>query len=84
MDLPGCVQEPVALLQLADLGPLGERETLAHAVFDLGALHPPMQTGLGDPEVLRDLAIGASLRWGTPRRLGGLQGNAWGICCSLP
>jgi hypothetical protein len=49
------LQQPVALLQLSQLE-LGCPDARADTVLDVGGLQPTMQTRLGDPEVLGDLA----------------------------
>jgi hypothetical protein len=57
-DLTLLLEDPVALLQLPDLGRLGRRDPGTDTILDVSQVHPPMQTRLRDPEVLGDLADG--------------------------
>ena len=50
------LEQTVALLQLADLGLLGQRQTFTLTVFDLGSLDLASKAGLRDAEVLGDPA----------------------------
>jgi hypothetical protein len=45
------LEEPVALLELANLGLLSQREAVSQAFFGLGALQPPLDARWRDPEV---------------------------------
>src|SRR5690606_22553213 len=54
-DLVLLFQNLVTFTQLTQLRRLGGGDTRAVAVLDIGQLEPPVQTRLGNPEVLRDL-----------------------------
>ncbi len=54
-DLVFLLQQPITFLDLTQFDTLGLGQSRPMAVFDIGLLGPVMQTGLRNPEVLRDL-----------------------------
>ena len=48
--------------ELGDLGLLGGRDPIDDTVIDVGLGHPPLQRGLGDPDIGAHLSAGPTTR----------------------
>jgi hypothetical protein len=79
------LEQSDAFLRLPQLDRVGLGDAGLDPVFDVRDLQPPLQAGLGDPEVLRDPTDRASpLRATATTSRRNSLGNAFGTLTILP